>query len=130
MNNSKTYKKRNHYNPTQLEIASVFHLPLESAAQELNICCSKLKKLCREYGIKQWPFRRIKLAQQSVQRQATRNDHTSCNNMLIKQQQHEEDDEVLPIRSSTVKYHPYARKEVVTSAKMLPSIRLVFADLF
>ena len=54
-------KKRNHYNPTLSEIREVMDLPLSNAAQELNICPTKLKKLCREKGIYKWPYRQVRI---------------------------------------------------------------------
>lgn len=56
----KKQKKRNAYKPSIEEIKEHFHLPLDQAAPALDICETKLKKLCREYGIKRWPYRTIK----------------------------------------------------------------------
>jgi hypothetical protein len=52
-------RKRNHYNPTASEIKERFGMTLSDAALDLNICSTKLKKLCREYGITKWPYRKV-----------------------------------------------------------------------
>ena len=54
--------------PTQEELAqydtleklrSVFHLPINDAATALGMGVTVLKKLCRDRGIKRWPFRKL-----------------------------------------------------------------------
>ncbi|WCJ19434.1 RWP-RK domain-containing protein [Euphorbia peplus] len=37
-----------------------FHLTIEQAAREMNLCPTVLKKACRKYGFPRWPHRRIK----------------------------------------------------------------------
>jgi len=37
-----------------------FHLPMSQVAQELGVCATVLKKLCRQYNIPRWPHRKIK----------------------------------------------------------------------
>lgn len=36
-----------------------FHKPLDVAARDLEVCSSVLKRTCRAYGIKRWPYRVI-----------------------------------------------------------------------
>lgn len=45
---------------TQEELASCFHLPSEAACRKLGIGLTVLKRQCRKYGIKRWPFRKMK----------------------------------------------------------------------
>lgn len=59
LNNGIEKRKRNHYNPSLAEIRDHFHIPLSEAARGLNVCSTKLKKLCREYGILKWPYRKV-----------------------------------------------------------------------
>lgn len=40
-------------------IAEQFGKPLEEAAQALQISSSSLKRVCREYNIRKWPFRKV-----------------------------------------------------------------------
>mmetsp|Transcript_16851 Transcript_16851/g.23653 ORF Transcript_16851/g.23653 Transcript_16851/m.23653 type:complete len:360 (-) Transcript_16851:74-1153(-) len=40
-------------------LASLFHLPLSMAAQQLGVCCTALKKKCRKNGISRWPYRTL-----------------------------------------------------------------------
>jgi hypothetical protein len=44
---------------TFTQIKSKFNLSLDDAAEALNITSCVLRKLCRNYGIKQWPYRKI-----------------------------------------------------------------------
>jgi hypothetical protein len=41
------------------EIEVLFHLPIKAAANELGICLSLLKKLCRKYSVHRWPQRYV-----------------------------------------------------------------------
>lgn len=36
-----------------------YHVPLNVAAQELDVSLTMLKKLCRAYGVKRWPHRQV-----------------------------------------------------------------------
>ena len=40
------------------DLAQYFHLSLTEAATQLNISPTTLKKLCRNFGIKRWPYQR------------------------------------------------------------------------
>ncbi|CBJ30953.1 Putative NIN-like transcription factor [Ectocarpus siliculosus] len=43
-----------------LEVLECFyHVPLNVAAQQLNVSLTMLKKLCRAYGVKRWPHRQV-----------------------------------------------------------------------
>ena len=42
------------------ELSSYFHLPSEMACRELGIGLTVLKRQCRKFGIKRWPFRKLK----------------------------------------------------------------------
>ncbi len=45
---------------TQEELSSCFHLPSEAACRKLGVGLTVLKRQCRKYGIKRWPFRKMK----------------------------------------------------------------------
>ena len=45
---------------TQEELSGCFHLPSEAACRKLGIGLTVLKRQCRKYGIKRWPFRKMK----------------------------------------------------------------------
>eukprot|EP00698_Gefionella_okellyi_P006289 TRINITY_DN15672_c0_g1_i1.p1 TRINITY_DN15672_c0_g1~~TRINITY_DN15672_c0_g1_i1.p1 ORF type:complete len:276 (-),score=48.57 TRINITY_DN15672_c0_g1_i1:79-798(-) len=47
------------------EMAQQLHLPLPQAAKELGMSPALLKRFCRHYGLKRWPYRKA----QSVSRQ-------------------------------------------------------------
>lgn len=57
-----TARKRNRYNPTHDEITKHFNVSQTEAAKLLNISRSKLKMLCRQYGVKNWPYRQVLLS--------------------------------------------------------------------
>jgi len=42
------------------ELVERFHLPFSQVAEELGICSTVLKKICRRNGIPRWPYRRLK----------------------------------------------------------------------
>lgn len=44
------------------QIQQFFHLTAREAAQELKIGVTKLKTLCRSYGISRWPYRQLRSA--------------------------------------------------------------------
>ncbi|XP_042456249.1 protein NLP1-like [Zingiber officinale] len=41
------------------EISKLFSLPIAEAAPILGVCTSVLKKVCRDYGIVRWPYRKF-----------------------------------------------------------------------
>ena len=45
---------------TQEDLSSCFHLPSEAACRKLGIGLTVLKRQCRKFGIKRWPFRKMK----------------------------------------------------------------------
>eukprot|EP00873_Tetraselmis_striata_P021315 jgi/Tetstr1/441579/TSEL_029807.t1 len=45
---------------TKEELAQCFHMPSELACKRLGIGLTVLKRQCRKYGIKRWPFRKMK----------------------------------------------------------------------
>ena len=45
---------------TQEELSACFHLPSEAACRKLGIGLTVLKRQCRKFGIKRWPFRKMK----------------------------------------------------------------------
>ncbi len=45
---------------TSIEVvAAHFGDPVHVASQHLNVCPTLLKKICRQHGIKSWPFRQV-----------------------------------------------------------------------
>jgi len=42
------------------DLAACFHMPSELACRELGIGLTVLKRQCRKFGIKRWPFRKLK----------------------------------------------------------------------
>jgi len=42
------------------DLAQYFHLSINDAAAQLNICTTLLKKLCRKNQIPRWPYRKVK----------------------------------------------------------------------
>ncbi|KAK1263659.1 Protein RKD3 [Acorus gramineus] len=41
------------------DLVGYFHLPITSAAKELQVCSTALKKVCRRNGVKRWPHRKV-----------------------------------------------------------------------
>lgn len=52
-----------------LEVLECFyHVPLNVAANELNVSLTMLKKLCRAYGVKRWPHRQVSSLDKTLSR--------------------------------------------------------------
>ncbi|XP_010485077.1 PREDICTED: uncharacterized protein LOC104763398 [Camelina sativa] len=45
---------------TLKDINMLFHLPIETAAKQMNLCPTVLKKICRKGSLMRWPHRKIK----------------------------------------------------------------------
>ncbi|XP_010453763.1 PREDICTED: uncharacterized protein LOC104735633 [Camelina sativa] len=45
---------------TVKDFSEHFHLPIEAAANEMKVCPTVMKKICREGGLMRWPHRKIK----------------------------------------------------------------------
>ena len=43
-----------------------FHLPLAEVAKKFGHCVTFMKKICRSYGIKRWPHRKLKGLQRKI----------------------------------------------------------------
>ena len=42
------------------ELSQYFHLPINEVSQQLGVCTTVLKKMCRNNGLERWPHRKIK----------------------------------------------------------------------
>ena len=47
---------------SQEMLISNFHLTVSEAAEKIGIGCTAFKRVCRKFGLKYWPYRKIKLA--------------------------------------------------------------------
>ena len=47
-------------NLTLDQLSACFHMPSDQACKQLGIGLTVLKRLCRKYEIKRWPFRKMK----------------------------------------------------------------------
>lgn len=45
---------------TKQRISKLFTLPINKAAEELQISESYLKRICRQQNIKLWPYRQVR----------------------------------------------------------------------
>ncbi|KAL0488674.1 hypothetical protein AKO1_008820 [Acrasis kona] len=140
-------KQRNYYLPQLVEIKPFFHLPLEVAANNLNISKTKLKKLCREYGLQSWPYRRYK-TQNDIQVALTSiNTSTLVDNMSsatftvisendvvtrnISSRKIQEKSAHEMQRSDTYRYSPYGSPSPSPSSQtLLPSLAEFFGENF
>lgn len=59
-------KDFNPYDPPREVLCKYFHLRFEDAAKDLGICTTMLKKICRRYGIRRWPYRKISAIKNAV----------------------------------------------------------------
>lgn len=65
------------------ELAPYFYYPINEASKLLNICPTVLKKICRKYGLRRWPHRKLQSIERAIEKQhdlleaAEKNDVTS-----------------------------------------------------
>ena len=55
-------------NITLDQLSHYFHLPEKQVAQELGICLTSLKKICRARGVMRWPFRKLRRLQRTLKK--------------------------------------------------------------
>ncbi|KAF5175520.1 Rwp-rk domain protein [Thalictrum thalictroides] len=48
------------------DLVHYFHLPIDVAAKRLAICPTAIKKICRKYGLKRWPHRKLKSIERKI----------------------------------------------------------------
>ncbi|KAK4794220.1 hypothetical protein SAY86_012214 [Trapa natans] len=53
---------------TLRDMAHYFHLPLENAAEILELCPTVVKKICRRGGLRRWPHRKIRSLQKQIRK--------------------------------------------------------------
>lgn len=41
------------------DFSDYFHLPIDDAAKEVNLCPTVVKKICRKEGLARWPHRKV-----------------------------------------------------------------------
>lgn len=50
-----------------VELQAHFDQPLAQVARKFDVCTTFFKKICRHYGIKRWPFRKLKSLEKKIQ---------------------------------------------------------------
>lgn len=43
-----------------------FHLPMAQVAKKFDVCLTFFKKICRQHGIKRWPYRKLKSLEKKI----------------------------------------------------------------
>jgi len=95
------YRKRN---LSYDDIASHFTIRLEEAASKLHVSPTKLKRICREYGIKKWPARKIKavVRAEHMLQEGKHLTPTQCNTLMQRRQQLQQEHTMLYSADSTI----------------------------
>ncbi len=62
------------------ECTTLFHLPIKTAARQVGMCTTQLKKYCRAAGIPRWPFRRVQSLRRRLQKDEV---HMSTRELLV-----------------------------------------------
>jgi len=52
---------------TLADLSKHFNVPQHRACEKLGICSTTMKRLCRKFGVKRWPYSSLSCAQESVQ---------------------------------------------------------------
>ncbi|KAL6523957.1 hypothetical protein OROMI_031052 [Orobanche minor] len=55
------------------DLAGYFHLPINAASNEMKICPSALKNICRKEGLSRWPYRKIKSIEGKIKKKQSLN---------------------------------------------------------
>ncbi|KAG2383525.1 hypothetical protein C9374_004196 [Naegleria lovaniensis] len=81
---SPTMVRKHRKNIAFEDIAACFEMPIRDASQMLGVSLTQLKRLCREFKIPRWPYRRLNSIQRRIevlqimqQRSETKNDEKS-----------------------------------------------------
>jgi len=61
------HPKRSHYQISYEDLEKHFDQPLVEVARKFDVCTTFFKKVCRQHGIKRWPFRKLKSLQRKMQ---------------------------------------------------------------
>ncbi len=48
------------------ELREHFNMPLNEVAKKYGMCTTALKKLCRKYGVMQWPHRKLRSLEKKI----------------------------------------------------------------
>lgn len=58
----KKYKRKNSLTDEENfeMIKKYFDIPITEASDKCSMCLTKMKKICRKFGVKRWPYRKLK----------------------------------------------------------------------
>eukprot|EP00285_Hemiselmis_virescens_P014243 CAMPEP_0173381956 /NCGR_PEP_ID=MMETSP1356-20130122/4386_1 /TAXON_ID=77927 ORGANISM="Hemiselmis virescens, Strain PCC157" /NCGR_SAMPLE_ID=MMETSP1356 /ASSEMBLY_ACC=CAM_ASM_000847 /LENGTH=177 /DNA_ID=CAMNT_0014336027 /DNA_START=138 /DNA_END=668 /DNA_ORIENTATION=- len=51
---------------SEKELREHFNMPLNEVAKKFGMCTTALKKLCRKYGVMQWPHRKLRSLEKKI----------------------------------------------------------------
>ncbi len=51
---------------SEKELRDHFNMPLNEVAKKFSMCTTALKKLCRKYGVMQWPHRKLRSIEKKI----------------------------------------------------------------
>lgn len=51
---------------SERELREHFNMPLNEVAKKYGMCTTALKKLCRKYGVMQWPHRKLRSLEKKI----------------------------------------------------------------
>ena len=51
---------------SEKELRDHFNMPLNEVAKKFGMCTTALKKLCRKYGVMQWPHRKLRSLEKKI----------------------------------------------------------------
>eukprot|EP00285_Hemiselmis_virescens_P014646 CAMPEP_0173396040 /NCGR_PEP_ID=MMETSP1356-20130122/34279_1 /TAXON_ID=77927 ORGANISM="Hemiselmis virescens, Strain PCC157" /NCGR_SAMPLE_ID=MMETSP1356 /ASSEMBLY_ACC=CAM_ASM_000847 /LENGTH=126 /DNA_ID=CAMNT_0014354957 /DNA_START=86 /DNA_END=463 /DNA_ORIENTATION=+ len=51
---------------SEKELREHFNMPLNEVAKKYGMCTTALKKLCRKYGVMQWPHRKLRSLEKKI----------------------------------------------------------------
>lgn len=58
-----------------------FHMPMALVAEKFSMCLTFFKKVCRQHGIKRWPYRKVRSLEKRIVELQERKDDASAANL-------------------------------------------------
>ena len=107
---------------TYEDLSRCFHLPINTAARELGVCVTALKKQCRRHGVPRWPHRKLK-SLDKLKEKLEKEEATAADKEYYKHEIHsivQKKDHIF--RSNPTTRDPYSSNDNITNTSKSTSV--------